>query len=226
MWGKPFTLLVAATPLETEWLRSFHAFEQKSEQLFITEHPIPLCLLHTGIGMVNTALHVGIFLAQYTPTRAIQLGIAGSFRREIPLAQVVEVREDTFSELGAQDRQNFLSLEALGFPSLQKETTLYYNTFTNPYPSLSSLPQVTALTVNTVHGEENAIRQTHSRWNKDIESMEGAAFFQTMLHFNIPFASFRGISNYVEPRDKSKWQIKAAVENVQQQVSALLTHWQ
>jgi len=42
--------------------------------------------------------------------------------------------------------------------------------------------------------------------------MEGAAIAHTTLLFDTPFLEVRGISNMVEDRDISKWDIPRAVE--------------
>jgi futalosine hydrolase len=46
--------------------------------------------------------------------------------------------------------------------------------------------------------------------------MEGAAFHFACLQEKIPFLQLRCISNYVEVRDKSKWNIPLAVKNLNQ----------
>ena len=71
-------------------------------------------LLHTGIGMVNTAYQLGRFLAHNTPKRAIHFGIAGSYDPQFALGQVVEVVEDVFAELGADSPEGWLGLEQSG----------------------------------------------------------------------------------------------------------------
>jgi len=97
-------LLVAATPPETAQIRKQLGIEMQQSFIgsvhFDSYH---IDLLHTGIGMVNTAFHLGSYLAANQPDVAINLGIAGSFSRSIQLGEVVEVRTDIFSVLGAQD---------------------------------------------------------------------------------------------------------------------------
>ena len=44
--------------------------------------------------------------------------------------------------------------------------------------------------------------------------MEGAALFYVCLHEQIPFLEIRAISNYVELRDPTKWDIPLAIENL------------
>ena len=67
-------------------------------------------LLCTGVGMVATSFHLGRVLASYKYDRVINAGIAGSFDKDIPLGSVVEVIEDQFPEMGAEDGAIFLSM--------------------------------------------------------------------------------------------------------------------
>lgn len=216
-------LLVAATPPETAQICKQLGIEM--QQSFIgSAHfdSYDIDLLHTGIGMVNTAFHLGSYLAGNQPDIAINLGIAGSFSRSIPLGEVVEVRTDIFSELGAQDGENFLTLEDMGFPLMQVEGQAQYNRLLNPHTSPFDIPQVSGITVNTVHGHLPLIEQVQEKWPVEVETMEGAAFFHAMLHKGIPFYAIRSISNYMERRDKSKWEIPLALNKVQDYVFRML----
>jgi futalosine hydrolase len=44
--------------------------------------------------------------------------------------------------------------------------------------------------------------------------MEGAAFFYICASEKIPFVALRGISNMVERRNKNKWNIPLALDNL------------
>lgn len=209
-------LLVAATELETSRLREALKLQPQSAQHWGTQLPqAHVSLLHTGIGMVNTAFRLGQFLAKHAVQRGINFGIAGSFDRSLALGQVVEVVEDSFSELGAESPEGFIDLESMGFPLLDLPKAPLYNRLSNPQPDANDLPKVSAITVNQVHGLDAHAQQTREAWNCQVESMEGAAFFHAMLIAEIPFFAYRSISNYVETRDKSRWDIPLAARNVQ-----------
>lgn len=217
-------LLVAATSMETSLVR---------QHFQLTDPPSPLhppfavaahtcTLLHTGVGMCNTSFSLGKHLATHRYDLSVQLGIAGSFDRSLQLGQVVEVQNDCFAELGAESPEGFLDMEAMGFPVLQTPETAYYNVIPNPGTYPDSLPRVSGITVNRVSGTAAGIAAMENQWHAQVETMEGAAFFHAMLASRIPFRAFRGISNYVEPRDKSRWQLRLASENVQRFVISLL----
>lgn len=209
-------LFVAATPLETAHLRAQIEMKAVGQAWFEAElQGRKITLLHTGIGMVNTAYVLGDYLAHERPDLAVHFGIAGSYDRGLALGQVVEVVEDTFAELGASSPEGWLDLETMGFSQFEQAGQAFYNTFINPLPSPASLPKVTGLTSNQVHGTAEAIAAVQSRYDKQLETMESAAFFACMLRNEIPFHAFRAISNYVTPRDKSQWKLKLAVENMQ-----------
>jgi futalosine hydrolase len=161
----------------------------------------------TGAGMVATAFALGKHLATNQYDLAINLGICGSFNRDIALGDVLEITRDTFAELGAEDDETFIPMAQLGFG----EDT-YQSGYTLPVGF--NLQQATAITVNTVHGNEASIQKISKRVNADLESMEGAAFFYACRQMNVPCVQIRAVSNYVEKRNRDAWQIGLAVKNL------------
>ncbi|HSN50370.1 MAG TPA: hypothetical protein VLR52_03985, partial [Bacteroidales bacterium] len=59
-------------------------------------------------------------------------------------------------------------------------------------------------------------------WNPDIESMEGAAFFYACFMENVRCMQIRSISNRVEERDKSRWNLDLAFKNLNKTLLNLL----
>lgn len=163
--------------------------------------------LITGVGMVATAYTLGKHLATNKYDLAINLGIAGSFDRNIALGEVVEITEDRFSELGAEDDEAFLTIDQLGFGESIFEST-------HNMPGSLGIRKVSAVTVNTVHGSEANIQKLMSRINPQVESMEGAAFFYACKQANLPGIQIRAVSNYVERRNRDAWQIGLAIKNL------------
>lgn len=170
-------------------------------------------LLITGVGMVATAFALGRHLASNKYDLVLNLGIAGSFDRDIPLGQVLEVTEDTFAELGAENDTEFMSIEQMGFGvgTYQPSTKLadLYNLF-----NTFNLPGATAITVNTVHGNEASIKKVTERLHPQLESMEGAAFFYACRRMDVSCLQIRAVSNYVEKRNRDNWQIGLAIKNL------------
>ncbi|MDB5115008.1 MAG: Futalosine hydrolase [Mucilaginibacter sp.] len=207
-------LIVAATRPEVEPLMEALAMQKsdEDENLFVARHTsVANCsVLVTGAGMVPTAFALGRHLPHNVYNLVINLGVAGSFDRNIKLGDVVEITKDTFAELGAEDDTRFINIEQLGLGASIFNPTSSLSHFTkkiNP-------PKVTAITVNTVHGNDATIATAVSRFNPQLESMEGAAFFYACRELKVPCIQIRAVSNYVEKRNRDNWQIGLAVKNL------------
>jgi len=170
--------------------------------------------LITGVGMVATAYSLGRHLATNEYDLIINLGIAGSFDRNIALGEVVEIAEDRFSELGAEDDEAFLTIDQLGFGEGAFKSS--YN-----LPDSFGLKKVSAITVNTVHGSEANIQRLTRRIQPQLESMEGAAFFYACKQAGVPCLQIRAVSNYVEKRNRDTWQMGLAIKNLNTFVAEL-----
>lgn len=169
--------------------------------------------------MVPTAFTLGRELSLYGYDLAINIGIAGSFDLKMNLGEICRVTKDVFAELGAEDGDEFISIDTLGFgKSMQTESI-------SPDLGLTEgLRAVTGITVNKVHGNELTIAKAIARFQPQIESMEGAAFFYSCEQSNVPALQIRAISNYVERRDREKWDIPLAIENLNDHLIKLMLH--
>ena len=175
-------------------------------------------VLITGVGMTATAFALGQKLsARYN--LVLNLGIAGSFDRNIPLGTVLNITTDEFSELGAEDHDNFHSIDKLGFGKgvHQAQNNLLSD-------QLNSLLKVKGITVNMVHGNQQSIEQIIERLHPTTESMEGAAVFYCCEQLGIPCLQIRSVSNYVEPRNRNNWEIALAITNLNKWAIEFLTN--
>jgi futalosine hydrolase len=191
-------LVVAATEFEVGGLSQEPGIKNQDINFLIT-----------GVGMVATAFSLGKQLATNQYDLVINLGIAGSFDRNIALGEVVEVVEDHLSELGAEDDETFLPIETLGFGESVFKTDTRLSTYAD-----INLKQVTGITVNTVHGHDSSIKKLTDHIQPQLESMEGAAFFYACKQAGVPFLQIRAVSNYVEKRNRDAWQIGLAIKNL------------
>ena len=172
-------------------------------------------VLITGVGMVATAVWCSRALAQTTYDLALNLGVCGSFDEFIEPGTVVHVVSDRLVELGAEDGERFLTLEELELPGESE----FVNLDPPSNPEIDQLPSVSAITVNTVHGNERTIAFVTERFRPQVESMEGAAFMSACLMHKVQFAQVRAVSNVVERRNPDSWKIADAIRNLS--VSAL-----
>ncbi len=171
----------------------------------------------TGIGMVETVYNLTKRLNNTKYDFVLNAGIAGSFSQNNKLGEVVNVTNDMFSEIGTEDGDSFIPLDKMGLyenenPIFNQGQIVNKTTFNNK--TLNKLKTVKGITVNTIHGNENSIKKTINTFNPDIETMEGAAFMFVCAKENLPYAQIRSISNYVEKRNKDKWNIPLAIKNL------------
>jgi futalosine hydrolase len=207
-------LIVAATQGEVQPLMDSLGMQKSDEadNLFVPRHiSVANCsVLITGAGMVPTAFALGKHLPLNVYNLVINLGIAGSFDRSIQLGDVLEITQDTFSELGAEDDTSFISIEQLGLGAGIFTATSSLEHFTRNI----TIKKASGITVNTVHGNEANIATIVARFKPQLESMEGAAFFYACHELKVPCIQIRAVSNYVEKRNRDNWQIGLAVKNL------------
>jgi len=193
------TLVVAATKAELTFLYQHFNLQEGD---FIEEKNFDILI--TGVGMVATAFALGKHLSPRYDL-VLNLGIAGCFDRKIELGSLVNITDDTFAELGAEDGENFLTITDLGFGE---------NTYKSKSRINIDLPKVSGVTVNRVSGNEKNIRILTERLNPKTESMEGAAVLFACQQARVDCLQVRSVSNYVEQRNKDKWKIGLAIKNL------------
>lgn len=225
-------LIVSATEFEVKPLSDFLGIALPSigmNNANIDFEEKDIKVLITGVGMVNTAFMVGRYSLHHYDL-VINVGVCGAFDKHLELGQLVNVTEDVLSELGAEDGDDFLTYDQLKLPG----THIFSGIVKDNFEKIEGLKKVKGITVNTVHGNDATIEKVKKLYNPDVESMEGAAFFaasknsgtnsnQIMFENKLTSTSYpasdnciqiRAISNYVEKRDRSKWQMPLAIKNL------------
>ena len=211
-------LLVAATIEEVQPLVSALSSHTCREGLGIFNYKEnEIHVLVTSVGVMQTGYYLGKAFAESEYPQALQIGIAGSFDRKIALGEVVLVSKEKIGDLGAEDGDVLLSVEEM---QLRQPDQFPYkngwleNDLLIASHALKDLKKVSSATVNKVLGNQSSIDLIQKKYSPDIINMEGAAFFYACMMNRIPFLEMRSISNYVEPRDKSRWKMEEAIENL------------
>ena len=154
--------------------------------------PGPDCvLLAAGVGAEATLRALDPLLASGRFDRVVDVGVAGSYSPQFPLGTVVQVVKERHA-----DRS--------GIPLLNPA----------PWPELAFLPEASG----------NTLQELDDRWRAvpaDVETMEGAAFFECCLRHGVPFAEIRAVSNFVGERDHSRWDIPLALRNLESALKTL-----
>ena len=219
-------LLVSATSKEINPLYQMIKEEAKdfqNEEIIVTSfHRVRF--LVTGVGGVATAASLSAHLSHNKYDLAINMGIAGAFSEALNLGDVVSVGEDRFGDFGIEEADgSFSDLFAVGLSS--ENEFPFENGKLGCTAAWSSLvlPQVRAITVNKVHGNDESIERIKEKFNPDIETMEGAAFYYSCHLMHQPCVQIRSISNKVERRNRENWNIPLALKNLTDQLFYLLT---
>ena len=173
-------------------------------------------ILVTGVGSAAATFRLTQTLMQRRYSRAISIGIAGGFAEDIPIGETVQITEDCFADLGIDNNGQFLNLRDAGLACDDFDGGFILNSS----PVRSSHRQLRGITVQTASGSKNRIDHLVERFHPQVETMENAAFFYVCQQMQVPFASFRAISNRVETRNRENWRINDAIgfinENLKQ----------
>ena len=209
-------LYVSATDAETDILKKIPGIIPVSGGYRLGNCEISL--LVTGVGSISTAwIMKQWFSSNPKPDLAINAGIAGSYRDEIEIGEVVMPVSDCFADMGIESGKGFLTLSEAGlgdpdkFPFKSGFITAENRFIIN---GEKYLKPVRAITVNTATGSAATIERLVNKYDPDIETMEGATFFYICAMEKFPFMAIRAVSNRVEPRDRNKWDISLALCNL------------
>jgi len=239
--------LLAAVPQETELLRRSlapcevrHSHGYDLYRSRIGERP--LCLLHSGVGKASAAAAATALIITCRPALLIVLGCGGAYPGSgLEVGDLALATCEIYGDEGVQTPSGFLDMEALGLPLVDKHGKRLFNNFPvaaslleRITPSLGQAADVAGrrlaegpfVTVSTCSGNSQAGAALARRTGGICENMEGAAVAQVCALHNLPFLELRGISNLVEDRDLSRWDLKRGAEAAQSAVLHLLAEWQ
>ncbi|MEQ1553301.1 MAG: futalosine hydrolase [Ferruginibacter sp.] len=170
-------------------------------------------VLITGVGVPACMYALTKKLAQKKYDLVIQAGIAGTFKSKFLLGKTFAVKKDLFADLGIHENAKFYTLFEKGFTH-KDEPPFFKGKLVNATENFFSLTAVNAITVNTVSDNYLINELYQTKYDADIESMEGAAFHYVCLQESVPFLQIRSISNFVGERVKTNWKMKESIQNL------------
>ncbi len=188
-------------------------------------YDIEIDLIVTGLGTTFTTYFLTKALGIYKYDLVINAGIAGSFRDEISIGTVVNVRTEQFCDFGIEEPGRIKTVFEAGFVDPDKFPFTDGKLVNPHYFDGIDLPIVSGVTGNISHGDPKSIDLIKREFDPDIESMEGAAIFYVCLFEKVPFLEIRAISNYVELRDTEKWDIPGTLENLTDELFRFLRQY-
>lgn len=219
-------IIIVATDLEIKPFLSRNGYKHGVEQSLLFKYADDVEFLFTGVGVPNTILQLASYCAKNIVGRVLQLGFAGSFNTGVKPGELVEVSEDCFGDLGLDDNGRYIPLHEID-SGMAMYTAPSAGWIINPRkgrfdlvePDMidsitHELRKVSGITVSTGSGSQERINMLKASWNADVETMEGAAAMLFCMHNELDFRQVRCISNWVEPRDYSKWNTELAADRL------------
>jgi futalosine hydrolase len=185
--------------------------------------PVSVDVEITGVGCPAALYRLQKRLQQKKYDFVLQAGIAGTFNDELQPGQVVIVQQDTFADIGMEESGKFTSIYQTAFAD-KNQFPFTDGWLMNEYAYLNTfkLPLVKSVTINKVSDSEIQRQQLITSFSPHIESMEGAAMHYVCIQEKIPFLQVRSISNEVGIRDKSKWAIREAIVNLNEEIKKII----
>jgi futalosine hydrolase len=181
----------------------------------------------TGVGIANAAAATTSMIHLYSPDLLVTTGCAGAYPGSgLAIGDLALATTEVFADEGVADPEGWHSLEYMKIPLLDRHGARVFNEVTlSPQAAdhamrtarqgAITLHRGTFLTVSTCSGTRSRGKELSARFGGICENMEGAAVALVAARFGIDCLEVRGISNQVEDRDLSRWDIPLAVTNAQ-----------
>lgn len=209
--------IVAATEMEIAPTLQYFKSKPISKGIFRAED-LDIEFLVTGMGMMQTAAHMALYGSKNDRDLYIDAGIAGAFNRDIKIGALTHIVSETYGDFGVEDGDEFSDFFEMGFIDSHQDAFEYGKLrpfgSTYNYKLWNELPKVSSITVNKVHGKPESIALLTSKYKVDLENMEGLAFFYVAHQLEKDCLQIRSVSNYVEKRNKENWDIKGAIQSL------------
>lgn len=217
-------LIVAATWMEVKLLvDELEKVDEKSHFLKVYQlNGNEIDILISGIGTTFTTFHLTNALREKKYDLVLNVGIAGSLTRELNIGEVVSVVSEEFADLGIEKKEEFLTLFESGFMDANEFPFEHGILKATNSTEFINIKMVRGITTNKSYGRESSIVEIREKFSAQIESMEGGAVVYVCNWLGIDCCQIRSISNYVEPRDSSQWDIPLALENLKETVLVVL----
>jgi futalosine hydrolase len=193
-----------------------------------------IILAVTGIGKVNAASATTVLLERFTPQLLVNTGCGGAFAGSgLSVGDLAVASCESFADEGVETVEGWRGLDLIGIPIFEGRGGRIFNRIP-VHGELAADALARALehgfrgklgpfhTVSTCSGTSERGAELLLRFPGICENMEGGAVAQVALIYGVPFLEVRGISNMVEDRDLSRWDLKLAVAEVQRFLLAYL----
>ncbi len=187
---------------------------------------VPVRLLETGPGLVNTAQSLAAAIEARTPAMLLMIGCAGGFRKAgVNVGDICIATEENDVHLGVEAEGENRAPAPLPFDlafvdgvSIKHRIPLDHRLSNSALDILRegfgdpaiSVHQGPFVTVATITATDPGADRIYDRFRPFMENMEGAAAALVAKHYGIPFLEIRCASNLVGKRDRRRWDLPLA----------------
>ena len=234
--------LLAAVPEETHLIRqSIQDFQHHSVNgITFTTGKLAgqeICLAHSGIGKAAAAATAVTLLISYRPEALWLLGCGGAYLGSgLVVGDLALASAEIFGDEGVATAKGFRDLAEMKLP-IRETSGQFFNTWpidqklhdwaqpllaVHAEKTNANLCSGPFVTVSTCTGTSAKATEVENRTGGICENMEGAAVALACQQLSVPLLEVRGISNLVEDRDVSRWDLPAGMTSAQNAVMALL----
>lgn len=191
----------------------------------------------TGIGKALAASTTTALINVFSPGMILNTGCAGAYAVSgLRTGGLALATSEIFADDGVETPRGWQSLEEMGFPLWERDGCR----MGNEIPLTATLVEKACgiadrdgfqlkagkfLTVSTCSGSRVRGDTLAKRYGGICENMEGAAVALIAAIYGIPCMEVRGISNLVEDRDLSRWDIPSAVAAASNFIERILESW-
>jgi futalosine hydrolase len=183
-----------------------------------------IVIVRGGVGPVAAATMTARALATDDYSHVISAGIAGALPGRANVGDVVVARSTIAADLGCRTDDGFLTLADMG---LEQQCQLEFPDASSWRDRLDAadVPAVVGdvLTLSCMTGTDHEAAQlADSHPDAVAEAMEGWGVAWAARSFGVAAGEVRTISNVVGKRDRSTWDIAAAVDALSRAFGVLL----
>jgi futalosine hydrolase len=195
---------------------------------------LPVVYSVSGLGKTNAAHCLTSLILNYSPSLVIVFGMGGAYPSSgLGPGDIAVATKEIYADEGVLLEDSLHPLQLIGIPLLKAGGRKYFNEF--PLDTTLAKAMVRAArsaglkaaagafaTVSACTGTKQRAEELSARLGAICENMEGAAVAHICRRHGLPCVEVRGISNIVEARDTSKWDIAKASDNCQRTVVEFL----
>jgi len=210
------TLIVASTQLEVNKYLNSYCLRSPQKNVFYNKLNNNIAVLISGIGIVNMASELSLFLANNNDFKlVINIGIGGCFDKNINFGQLFFIDNDYLPEIGVLNKIDDISefpIELFDHnPLTPSKIDNVFNINPKLFSTLEKLKKYSALTVNSCTNNQERAEYFKNKYSAMIESMEGYAFFEVCSKFDVSYFQIRANSNLIPQKNKADWNMQSAL---------------